>query len=147
MADKTERAILNHLIETCNDAERGFERAAALVETETLKTLFHTMAAERAAFARELVPHAQRLGGPAAAEGTAAAGWHRRWMDVKTRMWPHNDHVVLNEVERGDAVSLRAYVEATNGALPPSMRELIERQRDGVAKSHECLVALCDAPA
>jgi uncharacterized protein (TIGR02284 family) len=147
MADQSERAILNHLIETNNDAERGFERAAALVESETLRVLFQTMASERAMFARELLPHAQRLGGPAPAEGTSAAGWHRRWMDVRTRMWPHDDHVVLTEVERGDSVSLRAYVDATNGALPATMREMIERQRDAMAASHECLVALRDAPA
>lgn len=147
MADTTERAILNHLIETCNDGERGFERAAALVESETLKTLFHTMATQRATFSHALLPHAQRLGGPAPADGSIGAGWHRRWMEVKTRMWPHNDHIVLTEVQRGDAVSLRAYVEATRGLLPPSMRELIERQRDEMAKSHECLEALCNVRA
>ena len=143
----TDRAILNHLIETCADAEQGFERAAALVESDTLKALFHAMASERAAFVRELTPHAQRLGGPAPAEGTTIAGWHRRWMDLRNRMRPHNDHAVLTEVERGDAASLRAYVEASNGVLPATAREVIERQRDELAKSHECLVALRDAPA
>jgi hypothetical protein len=54
---------------------------------------------------------------------------------------------VLTEVERGDAASLRAYVEATNGILPDNARAIIERQRNELARSHECLVALCDAPA
>jgi uncharacterized protein (TIGR02284 family) len=147
MAERTEREVLNHLIETCRDAERGFEHAADLVETAVLKTLFQTMAAERAAFARELEPHAERLGGPAAAEGTPVAGWHRRWMDLKSRIRPHDDHTVLTEVERGDAVSLQAYDEAINGVLPVSMRELIEQQRDALTKSHEALVALRNAPA
>ena len=28
MADRSERAVLNHLIETCKDAERGFRHVA-----------------------------------------------------------------------------------------------------------------------
>jgi uncharacterized protein (TIGR02284 family) len=146
MPHLTDRAILNHLIETCADAKRGFERAATLVETDLLKTLFHTMASERAAFAGELIALAEPSG-PVRADGTAIGGWHRRWMDIKNRLWPHDDHAVLTEVERGDAASLRAYVEATNGVLPADARAIIERQRDELARSHECLVALCDAPA
>jgi uncharacterized protein (TIGR02284 family) len=141
------RRILTHLIETCTDAEQGFEHAAALVESGPLKTLFHTMAAERAAFARELIPHAQRLGESAPEEGTTMAGWHRRWMDVKNRLRPHDDRAVLLEVERGDAATLRAYAEAGNDVLPTSTREVVERQRLELATSHECLVALCDAAA
>jgi len=30
MTDRTERAVLNHLIETCKDAERGFRHVAEL---------------------------------------------------------------------------------------------------------------------
>ena len=39
MAQKTERSVLNHLIETCRDAERGFRAAADEVKAPELKHL------------------------------------------------------------------------------------------------------------
>ena len=63
MAEQTPRSVLNHLIETCRDSERGYRSAAGLVEGPALKTKLLEMANERARFAQELVPHAQRLGG------------------------------------------------------------------------------------
>ena len=57
--DRTSRAVLNALIETCRDSERGFNGAAGLVTAPSLKALFLELAAQRARFAEELVPHAQ----------------------------------------------------------------------------------------
>lgn len=145
MAILTERGILNHLIEICTDAERGFRTAAVLAEDVELKILFLGMAAERAQFARELIPHAQRLGGPAASDGSAVGSWHRRWMDLRNRLAPGDDRAILVEVERGDAAALRAYTDAVNDALPPSMRDVIEQQLTLVATAHQRLEAIRDA--
>jgi hypothetical protein len=38
MSERTERAVLNHLIETCRDAERGFTIAAHEVRAREKKT-------------------------------------------------------------------------------------------------------------
>lgn len=142
MATLTEREVLNHLIETCTDADRGFRTAATLVTDPELKKLFLAMASERAQFATELVPHAQRLGGAATSDGTTAGTWHRHWMDLKKRVSPQNDHAIVVEVERGDALSLRAYTDAVNGVLPSSTRDLIDQQRANVMSAHERLEKL-----
>ena len=73
MAERTEHAVLNHLIETCTDAARGFRSAADHVKDAGLKAVFTDIAAQRETFAADLLPHAQRLGGSAAADGTTAA--------------------------------------------------------------------------
>lgn len=83
------RDVLNHLIESCRDGELGFRHAATLVTDRTLQSLFNEMAEQRQRFAGELLLHAQRFGGPAAAEGTAVAVAHRRWMDARSRMSGH----------------------------------------------------------
>jgi uncharacterized protein (TIGR02284 family) len=147
MANLSERGILNNLIATCTDAERGFRTAATLVEDDQLKTLFLGMASERARFASELLPHAQRLGGPAASDGTTAGTWHRHWMDLKNRVTPHNDRAIVVEAERGDAVSIRGYTDAVNGALPPTMRDLIEQQLAAILSSYQRFEALRDGQA
>ena len=142
MADQTPRLVLNHLIETCRDSERGYRAAAALVEGPTLKAQLLEMADERARFATELLPHAQRLGGDEAHDGTRTAAVHRRWMDLKSRLSPHNDQVVFAEVLRGDEATLRTYQVALEEYLPPAARELIETQAKKVRDVHERLQGL-----
>jgi uncharacterized protein (TIGR02284 family) len=134
--DRTSRAVLNTLIETCRDSERGLNGAAGLVTAPSLKELFLEFAAQRARFAEELVPHAQRLGGAATADGTAAASVHRRWMDLKSALTSHDDHAIVTEVRRGDNHTLRTYREAVEGFLPEAVRELVERQESELRVAH-----------
>jgi len=136
MAERTARAVLNDLIESCRDAARGFHNAATLVIDPTLRTLLLELADERSAFAGELEPHAQRLGGAAAGEGTAAAAVHRGWMDVKSVLTSHDDQAVMAEVRRGDAVTVRAFANAIAGMLPPSIRDVVERQERRIHAGH-----------
>ena len=135
MTDRLEHVVLNSLIETCRDGERGFRLAAEQVADAGLKSLFLECAAQRARFASELLPHAQRLGGTGATDGTTAAALHRGWMTLENRL-RHDDQVVVHEVERGDAASLRVYVDALNGMVPPETRDLIQRQLDELEESH-----------
>ena len=134
--ERTSRAVLNDLIETCRDGERGFNGAAELVTTPSLRTLFLELAAQRARFVEELVPHAQRLGGAATADGTAAATMHRRWMDLKSALTSRDDHAIVTEVRRGDSHTLRTYREAVEGFLPEAVRELVERQESELRVGH-----------
>ena len=135
--ERTSRVVLNDLIETCRDGERGFRNAAGLVTAPTLKALFLELAAQRARFAEELLPYAQRLGGAATSEGTTAASVHRRWMDVKSALTSHDDHSIVTEVLRGDGLTLRTYGEAVGGFLPATVREVVERQEAEIRTAHE----------
>lgn len=146
MAEQNPRLVLNHLLESCRDSERGYRAAAALVEGPTLKTKLLEMADERARFAEELKPHAQRLGGDEAADGTRAAAVHRRWMDLKARISPHDDHVVFAEVLRGDESTLRAYETALQELLPATVRELVDEQAKKVRQVHQRLEELDPVP-
>ena len=142
MAQRTERMVLNHLIETCRDAERGFLSAASHVESPKMKAIFEQMASQRARIAADLAPHAQRLGGDAAAEGTTGAVLHRGWIDVKSRLRRHGDNAILDEVERGDGITLHAFQDALEGMLPPDTREVIERIYAELRKAHGEIAAV-----
>jgi uncharacterized protein (TIGR02284 family) len=146
MAEQTPRLVLNHLIETCRDSERGYRAAAALVEGPSLKARLLEMADTRASYAAELLPHAQRMGGDEAAEGTRAAAIHRRWMDIKARISPHDDHAVFAEVLRGDEVTLRTYETALEELLPERVREVVEEQAKNIRQVHERLLELEPQP-
>jgi uncharacterized protein (TIGR02284 family) len=137
MSEANASVVLNHLIETCRDGAKGFIAAADLVGDAKVKTLFTDIAAERARFAEDLLPFAQRLGGATAAAGSASASMHRRWMDIRSTISGHDDRAILAEVLRGDNVSVLAFKTALEGALPMSVRDVVERQYAVLCKEHE----------
>jgi uncharacterized protein (TIGR02284 family) len=128
MTDRSERAVLNHLIETCKDAERGFRHVAEHAADPTLKSLFLDIASQRARFAADLVPHAQRLGGANAHDGTAAGVLHRTWIDLRSAISRGDPVAAVHEAERGEHFSRGVYENALDGMLPPTARELVETQ-------------------
>ncbi|MGE0865322.1 MAG: PA2169 family four-helix-bundle protein [Vicinamibacterales bacterium] len=136
MTESDPRAVLNGLIETCKDGERGLLHAAELVSNPALKSFFTETAGRRAGFAAELLPHAQRLGGAETADGTAGATLHRRWMDVRSALSGHDDRAVASEAERGDNLTVLAFKTAVEGALPGTVRDLVERGYQDVQASH-----------
>lgn len=137
MAQQTERGVLNHLIEICRDGEKGFQNAANHVTDATLRDLLTSMAAQRKAFAEELLPHAQRLGGASGSDGSGAARLHRGWMTLKGALSGHGDLAIITEAERGEDAALGAYKEALAGVLPPTIRDLVERQCTKVQASRD----------
>ena len=132
MGERTERAVLNHLIETCRDAERGLLVAADQVKSSELKRLFLGLAEQRHAFANDLLPHAQRLGGASVSDGTAAAALHRVWIQVKARLASDVDQAILEEAARGERYAMHAYDDAVAEMIPPDVRDLVEGQDLGV---------------
>lgn len=136
MGERTERGILNHLIETCHDAERGFVLAAEEAQTEELREMFLDLAGQRRRFAEDLLPHAQRLGGAGNADGTTAAALHRAWIHLKAQLAKDPDKAVLAEAERGERFAVSAYDDAVNDMLPPDVRDLVEAQDEDVRMAH-----------
>lgn len=144
MAEGTERIVLNHLIETCRDAERGLRVAADSVKSSETKRLLVGLADQRKAFADQLLPHAQRLGGTAVAGGTAAAALHRVWIQVKARIANDPDHAVLAEAARGERYAMHAYDDAVAAMIPPDVRDLVEAQDLGVRVARRLVSGLAE---
>lgn len=137
MAERTERTVLNHLIELCKDGERGFREVVSHLDDPQLKAVFMNLALRRAQFASELLPYAQRLGGPAESGGTTAGALHRSWMRVVELVAPDETRAIIREAERGEGMAEAAYKEALDGMLPPTVRDLVEEQYEELQDSHE----------
>ena len=136
MAERTEREVLNQLIETCKDGERGFRHAASHVRDAALKALFTEIASQRERFAAELLPHAQRLGGATESDGSTTAALHRSWMSIKDALSGHDVRAIVREAERGEDAALATYEDALEGMLPPPARDLIEFQYSEMRQAH-----------
>ena len=139
MTDRSERAVLNHLIETCKDAERGFRHVAEHATDPAVKSLFLDIASQRARFASDLLPYAQRLGGANTHDGTAAGVLHRTWIDLRSAIFRNDAIAIVQEAERGETFSRGVYESALDGILPPTARELVEAQYAELRKTADRL--------
>jgi uncharacterized protein (TIGR02284 family) len=142
MTEHDERWVLNRLIAICRDAERGFRYASNHVRNPAVKSFFLEIANQRERFVSDILPHAQRLGGATESDGSFAGALHRGWMAIKDAVGGHDDAVIIREAERGERIALGEYEEALDGMLPPTARELIERQCAEVRHSHNQVHAL-----
>ena len=142
MADHNERWVLNQLIEMCRDEELALRYAADHVQDPSIKTLFVELASRRAQFAVDLLPYAQRLGGAETADGTTRGALHRRWMAIKDALAGHDDRREISEAEHGEDLTLTTFEKALDDILPPTARDVVERQSAEIRLAHERVRAL-----
>ena len=146
MTDLNKEAIsvLNDLIETSKDGEKGFQECAENSKTVQLKSLFNQRAQECAAAASDLQQLVRGLGGEPETTSSVAGDLHRRWVDLKAMVTGKNDEAILNECERGEDVALKEYREALEKPLPASIRMVVEKQLQGVQRNHDLVRSLRD---
>jgi uncharacterized protein (TIGR02284 family) len=142
MAERTEREVLHHLIEICQDGERGFRAAADYVQDPSLKAIFNELADQRQQFATDLLPHLHRLGGRIDGGGTGTGALHRGWMNLKGHIPGHSDHAIITEAIRGEQAARAAYDDALAGMVPPTVSDLLEAQREALRKSDDRIRAI-----
>ena len=137
MADHNERWVLNHLIEMCKDEELTLRYAADHVQNPTVKTLLMELASQRAQFAGDLLPYAQRLGGAEAADGTTRGALRRARVGLKAMLNRSSDRAMITEAEHSEALALDAYEHALADMLPPTARDVVERQCAEIRLAHD----------
>src|SRR4051812_9290973 len=104
MADKI-ASILNDLIETSRDGEKGFRTAAEDTKNAELKSVFLRRAEDCAKGAADLAQIVARFGGKPEESGSVAGALHRGWVDAKSAVTGRDDLAILEEVERGEDVA------------------------------------------
>lgn len=137
MPDRSERWLLNRLIEMCRDEELTLRYVADHVKAPEAKAFILDLASRRSQFAADLAPHAQRLGGPGAADSTTRGTLHRRWMAIRHALTGFNDSAMGKEVIQREDEAAAAYDEALSEMLPPTSRDLIEAQRAEIRLAHD----------
>jgi uncharacterized protein (TIGR02284 family) len=136
--------IVNDLIETCKDGEYGFRTSADVLKNSTTQQAFMRRAEECHNAALELQALVTELGGKAEDTGTTAGAMHRGWVAVKGTLTGYSDLAILEEVERGEDSALKAYRQALDKDLPPTVRAVIEGQYQGVKRNHDQMRSLRD---
>jgi uncharacterized protein (TIGR02284 family) len=68
-------------------------------------------------------------------DGTNAGALHRGWMTLRG-LAGARDHAIVLETERGEQAAIAAYENALNDLIPPTVRDVIERQRDALRSTN-----------
>ena len=137
-------SVVENLIETSKDGQKGYQDAAQHAKAADLKAFFNEQSAERGRFAQELQAELAKLGKPEKkVSGSAGGAIHRAWIDTKVALGG-GDKTILESVEAGDDAAKDCYNKALGGTLPGSLMEIVRRQAASVHKAHDRVRALRD---
>jgi uncharacterized protein (TIGR02284 family) len=136
--------VLNDLVECCKDGEYGFRSCADNAKREDLRSVFQQRADDCQRGCRELQEQIRSLGGEADDSGSALGAVHRGWVSVKSTLTTYDDKAILEEAERGEDNAKARYTKALQKPLPSQVRELVERQMQGVQRNHDQIRMLRD---
>jgi uncharacterized protein (TIGR02284 family) len=144
MTENNPMSVIEDLIETCKDGQKGYQDAASHVKRSDLKTFFNEQSLERARFAGELQEERIRLGKSDKKDsGSVSAALHRAWIDTKVSMGA-GDKAILESVEAGEDRAKEAYQKAMTSDLPESIAQVVRRQAASVQAAHDKVKNLRD---
>jgi len=137
-------SVVENLIETSKDGQKGYQDAAEHVKRPDLKSYFNQQSTERARFAQELQAELAKLGKPEKkVSGSAGGAIHRAWIDTKVALGG-GDKAILESVESGEDDAKDTYNKALTGTLPASVTEIVRRQAASVQQAHDKVRMLRD---
>jgi uncharacterized protein (TIGR02284 family) len=136
--------VLKDLVECCKDGEYGFRSCAEQAKREDLKSVFLQRADDCRRGAQELNELIRSCGGSMEEGGSAMGAMHRGWVAVKATLSTYDDKAVLEECERGEDNAKVRYRKALEKPLPDNVRQVVERQMQGVQRNHDQIKALRD---
>jgi uncharacterized protein (TIGR02284 family) len=147
MDENNALSVVENLIETCKDGQKGYQDAASHVKRPDLKTYFNQQSTERARFAQELQAELSKLGEPGKkVSGSVSGALHRAWIDTKASLGG-GDKTILESVEQGEDNAKETYQKALSGSLPANVAEIVRRQASSVQKAHDKVKSLRDSAA
>ncbi|GAB3661827.1 PA2169 family four-helix-bundle protein [Hymenobacter agri] len=146
MEAKATQALLNELVETLKDGQKGYADAMTDVEDSQLKETFKKYAAQRAEYITEIEDQMFKLNLKPDEESSVTGTIHRAWIDLKSALTSKDNKAVLNECERGEDYAKKAYQTALKVEdLPAAVKSVIEKQYQGVQAAHDEIKSLRDS--
>ncbi len=138
-------SVLENLIETCKDGQKGYQDAAQHVKRPDLRSYFNEQSMERGRFAQELQTELAKAGKPdKKVSGSASAAMHRAWIDTKVAL-SGGDKSILESIEKGEDDARDTYQKTLSGSLSPNLAEIVRRQATSVQRAHDKVRTLRDS--
>ena len=148
MEAKATQTLINELVETLKDGQKGYAEAMTHVEDTQLKETFKKYTVQRAGFITEIEDQMFKLDlHPDANESSSITGTvHRAWIDLKSALTSKDNKAILNECERGEDYAKKAYQTALKTQdLPSNLKSVIEKQYQDVQEAYDTIKSLRDS--
>lgn len=130
-------SVVENLIETNRDGQKGYKEAAEHVKRSDWKTYFNEQSMERGRFAMELQAELGKLGKPdKRVSGSAGGAMQRAWIDTKVALGG-GDKTILDSLEAGEDRAKDTYNKALSGNLPETLKAIVQRQAPSVQRAHD----------
>lgn len=128
---------LQNLIGLNIDSYDGLTESAEEINDPSIAKLFRELADERSTLATELQDYVEWNGEESVAEGSFAAGVHRAWINVRSKLNNGDPHVVLVEAEFGEDQIKDAYEDALKQTAGSAMNAILQKQYARVKAGHD----------
>jgi uncharacterized protein (TIGR02284 family) len=129
---------LNGLITVTIDSVDGYREAAKDASNETFRTLFKDRANERDDVVDSLQAEVRALGGEANDDGSALAGAHRMFVNLREALTGGDDKAIIAEVERGeDHIKAKYEAALADTDISPDAAAAIRRCYQSVKEGHD----------
>lgn len=135
-------AVLNELVNTCTDGEKGFRAASQGVVDSELATLFLNYSEQRAGFAAELLTEVRRLGGNPEPAGDTPGTTPRGWTGIQAAVEGKHEDAIISEAVRSEDQAVEEYCEALEKNLPTALQAIVENHYIHVRDAHDHVQAL-----
>ena len=140
------QTLLNELLQTLKDGEKGYTDAVTDVEDQDLKQVFKKYAVQRDGYMTELEDQMHKLNLKAEEDSSITGTLHRAFFNLKAAITSKSRESILSECERGEDYAVKAYQTALKAEnLPGQLKSIIEKQYQGVIQGHNEIKALRDA--
>jgi uncharacterized protein (TIGR02284 family) len=134
--------VLNDLVVTCKDGEKGFRAASLGVADSELATLFLNYSEQRAGFAAELLAEIRRIGGESETGSGDQGTPERGWAGIVAVVESKDEAGIISEAERSEDHAVQEYGEALKKNLPTGVQTIVENHYIHVRDAHEHIQAL-----
>ena len=128
--------VLNELIEITRDGERFYQHAAAEVQDQRLKAVFHDMAEAKTRILQALALKVAEEREHPAEGGTLSGVLRQLYADTKARLSRDGDAAYVAELESTEDRLLKAFEEALPEAAPEE-RALLESEMPTIRACHD----------
>lgn len=137
--------VLNDLIQTCIDGQKGFQTAAEAIDDPSLKAELQGYSDQRGEFAADLQNLVAAVGEAPRDSGSVTGALHRGWLNLRDAVSSRDTYAILAECERGEDSAVAEYRKATQADLPPEFTRVIDNQYAVVMSTHDRVKALRDS--
>ena len=140
MDDVQVQNVLKRLYRISEAGEKGYATAAVNMPNPGVKVLLKSFAQQRADYKEEILAELRRFGGDSQPGRSIPAIIHRGRVAIFAGMSIEKERqmrVVLREAAVGERAALSEYQKALSADLPAELKDLLQRQQEGIQRSLE----------